>query len=378
MKKTPTALGQDTTKRGTLYMGIDLSASAWEIAFTDGARERRRKVEAWDLDGLSGEAARAREKFGLAGDGRGLCVQEAGRDGFSAHRALAARGWESVVVDSSSIEVSRRARRAKTDRLDAASLARMLLRWDGGERKVWSVARVPGEGTEMARRAGRERERLTKEKTAHGNRVRSLLATQGIRVGAIPADLGAYLERVRRWDGTPVPGPLREELLRQEARRRLAEEQIAGLVAARTTALRTRATGEARRAALLATLRGIGPVGAWTLAHEFLWRDFRNGKEVGAAAGLVGTPYASGTTARDQGISKAGSRRVRALMVELSWGWLRYQPRSALARWFLERFGGGNGRTRRIGIVALARKLLIALWRYGDQGLVPEGALLKA
>ena len=378
MKKTPTAPGEDTTKGGTLYMGLDLSASRWEVAFSDGSKERRRKVEAWDVETLAREVGQAREKLGLAPEGRVLAVEEAGRDGFSVHRALAARGWESVVVDSSSIEVSRRARRAKTDRLDATSLARMLIRWDGGERKVWSVARVPDEAREMARRPHRERERLTKEKTAHGNRIRSLLATQGIRLSAIPADLGKYLAGVRRWDGTPAPGELVAELLREEARRRLAEEQIAGLVAARTRALRARATREADRAASLATLRGIGPTGSWTLVHEFFWRDFQNGKEVGSAAGLVGTPYASGTQERDQGISKAGSRRVRALMVELAWGWLRWQPRSALARWFLDRFGAGNGRTRRIGIVALARKLLIALWRYVDQGLVPEGALFKA
>lgn len=378
MKKTPTAPGEDTTKRGALYMGLDLSASRWEVAFSGGSKERRRSVAAWDVEALRREVDRAREKFGLAPGGRVLAVQEAGRDGFSVHRALAAQGWESVVVDSSSIEVSRRARRAKTDRLDATSLARMLVRWDGGERRVWSVVRVPDEPGEMARRPHRERERLVQERTAHGHRIRSLLATQGIRVGAIPADLGTFLARVRRWDGTPVPGELVAELLRQEARRRLVAEQIADLVAARAGALRARATRAADRAAGLATLRGIGPTGSWTLVHEFFWRDFKNGKEVGSAAGLVGTPYASGTRERDQGISKAGSRRVRALMVELAWGWLRWQPRSALARWFGNRFGPGNGRTRRIGIVALARKLLIALWRYVDQGLVPEGALFKA
>ena len=190
-------------------MGLDLSASRWEVAFTDGSKERRRKVEAWDVETLAREVGQAREKFGVAPGGRVLAVQEAGRDGFSVHRALAARGWESVVVDSSSIEVSRRARRAKTDRLDATSLARMLIRWDGGERKVWSVARAPDEAGEMARRPRRERERLTKERTAHGNRIRSLLATQGIRLSAIPAELGEYLAGVRRWDGTPVPGRAR-------------------------------------------------------------------------------------------------------------------------------------------------------------------------
>jgi transposase len=291
------------------------------------------------------------------------------------HRFLLSLGVESLVVDSSSIEVNRRARRAKTDRLDAAKLLSVLQRYDHGERKLWSVLHVPTPAEEAARRPDRERERLTKERTALSNRLRSLLATVGRTVKRLDEDAASW----RQWDETPLPAALRDELVRLQARRALVDEQLRTLREQRRQARRApRPTRAVARAKQLAALKGIGEQTASSLATEFFWRRFANRKEVASAAGLCPSPYASGESAAEQGISKAGSARTRALLIETSWMWLRLQPGSALSGWFNERFGPGSKRLRRVGIVALARRLLISLWRFLETGEPPTGAILKS
>jgi transposase len=283
-----------------------------------------------------------------------------------------------LVVDPSSIEVSRRKRRAKTDRLDVGKLLRMLLRHCAGETKVWSVVRVPGVEEEDERHMHRELESLRKERTMHCNRIRSFLKLHGIEVGnAMRRDFLDYVEVVRLWDGSELPVELRGRLRREYERLQFVQGQIVELEKERVRRVRLGDTVSSRRVAQLMTLCGIGIESGWLFEKEFFaWRKFSNRKELAALAGLTPTPYDSGASRREQGISKAGNRRVRALLIEISWGWLRYQPESKLTQWFNERFADGGKRLRRIGIVAVARKLLIALWRYVEHGLIPEGARL--
>lgn len=265
----------------------------------------------------------------------------------------------------------------KTDRLDAESLVRMLIRYEKGERTLWRVAKVPSEVEEDERRLHREIQRLKKERTSHCNRIRGLLVLHGVRLGR--RIVGIALERLRTWDGKELPAALREELLRECDRLSVLEKQIKELEKTQEQRVKIPQTASDHVAKTLHQLRGVGPVSSWILSKEFFgWRTFHNRREVGALAGLTGTPYSSGTSERDQGISKAGNVRVRWVMIELSWRWLQFQPGSALSKWFWGRFGHGNGRMRRIGIVALARKLLVALWKYLDHGEIPEGAALKA
>ncbi len=253
----------------------------------------------------------------------------------------------------------------------------MLVRYWGGERGLWSVVRVPSVEEEDARRGHREMERLKKERTIHRNRLRSLLVTQGIRLEP-GRDFPKRLERLSLWNSRPLPPELKGELEREYSRLKLVEEQLRLLEKTRAQRLEQGRAQSLRRVAQLMLLRAMGPSSAWVLVQEFFgWRRFRNRRELASLAGLTGTPYDSGASRRNQGISKAGNRRVRTMMIELAWLWLRYQPDSALSRWFRERFAGGGSRMRRVGIVALARRLLIALWRYLEEGLVPEGAELK-
>jgi transposase len=375
MKQTCTARQVISHNRMTLYMALELSAKTWRLAFGDGARERQVALAAWDQVALAEALIKAKRKFDLPDECRVLSVQEAGRDGFSIHRFLESLGVESLVVDSSSIEVKRRARRAKTDRLDATKLLSMLRRYDHGERKVWSVLHVPTAREEDERHPHRERDRLTKERTALGNRLRSLLATVGCSVKRLDEDLATW----RQWDGTRLPASLQDELVRLRARRALLEEQLLVLREQCRLARKTPApTRAAARANQLMVLKGIGEQTSWILSHEFFWRDFRNRKEVAAAAGLCPSPYASGESSVEQGISKAGNARTRALLIETAWLWQRLQPDSALSRWFQARFGPNGKRLRRVGIVALARRLLVALWRFLETGELPEGAVLKS
>jgi len=362
-------------------MALELSDKKWLLVLGDGRRApSRHAVAAGDTDGVLRALAKAKARCGLAGAVRVRSCYEAGRDGFWLHRWLVGQGIDNVVVDAASIEVNRRARRAKTDRIDGVKLHTMLLRYHGGERRVWAVARVPTAEQEDARRPLREAERLQREATAHGNRIGSLLVLHGLRgPGAGSRRWGPWWEQQA---GRLLP-EVRAEIGREVERLAVVKGQLKTLADAQRQALA--ATPEAGAAAAhavarqLCTLGGIGRSSAWLLDKEWLgWRRFRNRREVAASVGLAGSPYNSGDAQVEQGIAKAGNKRVRWLLVELAWCWLRYQPESELTRWFNARFAGGGKRMRRIGIVAVARRLAIALWRYVDQGVLPAGARLKA
>lgn len=361
-----------------LYMALELSNKSWRLAFGDGGKHRQVSVPAADLTALSCALAQAKERFKLPASARVVSCYEAGRDGFWLHRHLVSIGIENQVVDAASIEVSRRLRHVKTDRLDGDRLLAKLVRHHAGERGGWSVVRVPSIEEEDARHLHRELERLKRERLAHRVRMQSLLVTQGVRL-TIKGAARLRLETLTLWDGRALPLELKTELERERDRLVLVERQIEQLEATRRERLRNPRSEAERRVVHLMRLGAIGPTSAWLLVKEFFgWRAFRNRREVAALAGLVGTPYNSGDSARDQGISKAGNRRVRAMIVEIAWLWLRFQPKSALSQWYQARFARGGLRMRRIGIVALARKLLIALWRYLEDGVMPEGARLIA
>jgi transposase len=359
-----------------LYLAFELGWSEWTLAFTTGPAEpaRLRKVGARRLDLVLAEIAKAKIRFGLPANAAVKTCYEAGRDGFWLDRCLRQRGLENLVVDSSSIEVNRRARRAKSDRLDGGKLVQMLARYWGGEDKIWRVVRVPSVADEDSRQLHRDLQQLKAEHTGHSNRIKGLLAAQGLDVG-VNAKLAERLEHLRTWDGQALPEQLRQRLLRELQRWQLVHEQILHIEKARAQAIGRCAApvvGQVRR---LLGLRGIGLASSWVFVMEFFgWRRIRNRRELASLAGLTPTPYNSGDSERDQGISKAGNRRVRGMVVEIAWSWLRYQPNSALTRWYWDRFGKGSKRQRRIGIVALARKLLVALWRYLEQGELPSGA----
>ena len=365
----------------TLYLAMELSNREWKLAFGDGRQERQVTIPARDQARLRQAIAQAKAKLGLPAAAPIYSCYEAGRDGFWIHRLLEKIGVVNLVVDSASIEVNRRQRRAKTDRLDAQKLLTMLLRYRlYGETKLWSVVRVPSEADEARRRHHRNEERLKKERQQHLVRMKSLLVLNGVNVPRLPKDWRA----VRDWDGRPLPAEVLRELEQEQARLDIVVSQLKELEEARAQRLRTArkeapAPAAERWALKLAELNGVGEDTAWKLAHEFFgWREFRNRRQVGGAAGLTGSPYSSGDSQREQGISKAGNARVRHLMTELAWRWLRFQSGSELARWYERRFGTGTKRMRRVGIVALARKLLVALWRYGAHGVIPQGVLIKA
>jgi transposase len=292
------------------------------------------------------------------------------------HRYLVAHGISNHVVDSSSIEVNRRARRAKTDRLDLGGLLSLLARYVQGDRRVWRVVNVPTVADEDARQLPRTWETLAEDRTRLVNRIKGLLTTQGVHV-AIDNDFLDHLQAVRLWDGSSLPPGLHERLAQDWAQLRQVEARLRERKA--RAARRPEVPPPTRRAIeQLQTLRAIGVTGAWVLATEiFGWRQIENRRQLGGLVGLVPAPYQSGETAHDQGITRAGNTHVRRVMVQLAWVWLQYQPESALAQWYQQRFGGGGKRLRRIGIIALARKLLIALWRYLETGRVPDGARLK-
>lgn len=367
----------DSIRNDRMYIALELSNTKWKIAFGNGFKIRLKTIEARDREQFELELQRSRKHFGMAEDVPVYSCYEAGRDGFWIHRYLCNLGIGNLVVDSSSIEVNRRYRRAKTDRLDAGKLVTMLIRYMNGETKVWSVLHVPEEEDEDARRLHREVQRLKKERTGHTNRIRSLLVLHGISM-EIRKTFAEDVFKVVMWNGKPLPSRVREETVRQYRRYELIQQQVQVLEQAKKETLKEESESS-KKVLTLQNLKGIGPVSSWDLVHEFFgWRRFKNGKEVGAAAGLAPTPYDSGGSQKEQGISKSGNRRVRALMIEVGWYWLRLQPGSKLSRWFVERFGHGSKRMRRIGIVAVARKLLIGLWKYLEQGILPEGAIVKA
>jgi transposase len=369
--------GEDSTRKRHLYIAFELSNKAWKIAFGDGFKKREKTIVARCLPVLEAEIEKARKHFRMEGDVEIYSCYEAGRDGFWLHRYLESCGIKNVVVDSASIEVNRRYRRAKTDRIDAGKLLQMLVRDVAGERRVWSVVRAPSMEQEDKRRINRERERLLRERTGHLNRMRSLLVLHGIDM-KIGKRFKEDVKHVRLWDGSALPVYVRRELCREYDRYEIVRRQIESLEVEQEERLKAD-DSLSQQVEALKKLRGIGSVSSWQLVLEcFGWRRFSNRKEVGAAAGLAPTPYSSGNSQIEQGISKSGNRRVRKLMIELGWYWLRYQEQSTLSKWFTERFALGGKRMRRIGVVALARKLLIGLWRYLEEGVVPEGAQLKA
>lgn len=365
-----------TAGQASLYMALELSNSTWRLAFTAGNRRRQVAIEAGDLAALREAVKASKTRFRLVETAPVVSCYEAGRDGFWIHRDLISTGVDNVVVESSSIEVSRRRRRAKTDRIDADKLLTLLLRHHGGERGLWSVVKVPSAESEDARRLHRELDRLKRERLSHGNRIKGLLVTQGLRL-ELDREFPTRLQTMTLWDGSPLPADLKAEVLREYERLLVVRQQIRDLEGNRRQILKAPQTDWQRQVVKLTELGAIGPASAWMFVTEFFgWRDFKNRRQVGALAGLTGTPYSSGDSERDQGISKAGNSRIRTMAVEIAWLWLRYQPDSALSRWYQERFASGGRRMRRVGIVALARKILVALWRYLEDGVVPEGARL--
>lgn len=361
-----------------LHLAFDLGWTEWKLAFTIGHGQppRLRTIRARDLDALLREIQRAKERFNLSADAAVVSCYEAGRDGFWLHRWLVAQGVDNRVVDSSSIEVNRRSRRAKSDRLDAGKLVAMLLRYHAGETKVWSVCRIPDVADEDHRRLHRELIELKDERTRHINRLKGLLANQGVALATVDVSFAQKLDEIRLWDGSELGADLKGQLLREHARWQFVDRQIKDLEGERSKRIRRDDTAQVGQVRRLLELTGVGLNGAWLLVYElFGWRQIRNRKELGAMVGLTPTAYQSGSSSHEQGISKAGNRRLRRILVELAWCWLRWQPTSALSAWYQRRFGVGQ-RARKVGIVALARKLLIALWRWLEHGELPEGARL--
>jgi transposase len=369
-----------TRNQADLYLAFELGSKEWKLGFTVGfgQRPRERTVLAGDLSGVKREIERAKRRFGLSAEARVLSCYEAGRDGFWLHRYLVHLGVRDLVVDSSSIEVNRRAKRAKTDKMDLGKLLTMLMRCDNGERKVWSVVRVPTVEQEDSRQLHRDLEALRGEHTRHINRIKGLLASYGVRIRVGRGFLDR-LERVRLWDGRLLPLGLKKRLVREYERLEMVKGQIKQVEAERGDLVRTSGSQDVEKVRQLLGLRGIGINSAWLYVMEFFgWREFRNRREVGALAGLTPTPHQSGDESWERGISKAGNRHIRSMAIQIAWAWLRWQPQSQLSRWYEQRFAHGSPRLRRIGIVALARKLLVDLWRYLENGVIPEGAQLKA
>jgi transposase len=381
MTKATTRTEKYTNNETVLFLAFELGAKEWKLGFSTGLgqKARRRGIRAGDLQKLEKEIAAAKKRFGLRVETAVRSCYEAGRDGFWLHRYLSQAGIENVIVDSSSIEVNRRARRAKSDQLDVEKLLLMLIRYHLGDRRVWNVVHVPTVEEEDRRLLHREIRTLKKEKTRAINRIRGLLATQGIRLKSPLKPNEEVLDRIRLWDGSPLPAGLKSRVQREWEQVEFVEGRIRTLESQRRAVLREGREVDVAKIRQLEQLRAIGRQGAWVLVREFFgWRKFKNRREVGALAGLVPSPYQSGESHREQGISKAGNRHVRGVAVELAWAWLRYQPQSRLTRWYRRRFEKGGPRARKVGIVAVARRLLIELWRYLETGVLPEGAKLKA
>ena len=373
---TATPRSESSVSEPTLYVGFELSQQTWKLALTSGmgATPLLRTVAPGDSAALLRVLADARRRLGLPAGARVVSCYEAGRDGFWIHRWLTTLAVQNRVVDSASIEVSRRAKRAKTDRLDALKLVAMLVRVCHGERGVWREVTVPTAEAEATRHGSRERARLVQDRTALRNQVRSWLVTGGT---AMPRDAqGAWWTTVRDWADQPVSATLQGRIARAAARLALLDAQIAELDAAQVARVATAPAGSP--AQRLVALKGVATTSATTLLDEGLvWRAFRNRREIGALLGFSPTPFASGAVQHEQGISRAGNARLQSTMIQLAWQWVRWQRLSPITQWFHAHFGTGR-RPVKVGIVAVARKLLIALWRWATAGIVPEGALLKA
>jgi transposase len=367
---------------GTVHVALELSKKKWllGIMLPGSQKISRYTIAGGDVARLTEQLQKARAKAERLGKPvRIVSCYEAGFDGHWLHRWLEDQGICNYEIDPSSIQVNRRARRAKTDRLDLEQLIRVLLAYRRGEPRVCSMLHVPVVADEDRRRRNRERECLIAERIAHSNRIKGLLHAQGIR-DAMPLKAGfiASLANLRTGDGRPLPQRLKEEIERQHERLMLAHRQLAALAQVSRDERIAAAPGSPEaKSVQLTRLVGIGPVGAQGLVNEAFYRSFDNRRQVGSYFGLTGTPFNSGRSERDQGISKCGNRRARELAIELAWLWLRHQPASALSCWFHQRVRNLKGKIRKITIVALARKLIVALWRYLETGMVPEGARLR-
>ena len=371
-----------TAHSGTIFVAIELSQKTWLVTLHSSDRDRisRHKLAGGDHAGLLEliEKIRRRAAEKLGSVPRAMSCYEAGYDGFWLHRLLEAAGITNFVFDPASIAVEQRSRRTKTDRIDGELLLRTLMAYLRGEPRVVRIVRVPSVAQEDARRASRERDRLITEQTAHTNRIKALLRLCGMAAGnPRRRDWLSWLARQRDWQGQPLPQHLLAEVTREHARLMLMREQLAALEEAQTQALAVPAQ-TAERQNLLQRLKALGPAFTATLTNEVFYKDFRNRREVASYVGLAPSPWRSGGIDREQGISKAGNPRARLKAIELAWLWLRHQADSELSRWFRSRTANAGKRARRIAIVALARKLIVALWRYLTTGLVPAGATMKA
>jgi transposase len=370
----------------TLYVAFELGGSTWKLAATIGAGQspRLRTVPARGLTRTLDELARAKARFQLDPAAPVVSCYEAGRDGFWLHHALTAHAVRNHVVDSASIEVNRRQRRAKSDRLDARKLVSMLVRYAEGERHVWHVVRVPSSEVEDQRQLHRELKTAQRERLAAMTRIESLLITQGLTLpltGRESVDtVRTALAALRRWDATALPSALQARLVREWGQVRALTSQLEALGRERTRLLRGADSPALAQVRQLMQLKGVGVATAWIYVMElFAWRTFRNRRELGALTGLAPTPDQSGTGRhRELGMSKAGNRWVRAVAIEGAWCWLRYQPQSELSQWYQRRFASGGSRLRRIGIVAVAHKLMTGFERYLRTGTPPDGAVVRA
>lgn len=375
---TVAARDEHSASETVLMLAFELGEEGWLLGFSLGFGQPvvRRKVAARDRDAVRRSIAWARRKL-EAEKARVVSCYESGRDGFWLHRWLTSEGIENFIIDSASIEVNRRKKRAKTDRLDVTKLVGLLARFLAGERDAFSIVSVPSPSEEDLRHLGRELKLLKKDRTRVSHRIKGLLANQGLTID-LKKDLGEQLERMRLWNGTPLPELLRERLEHYAEDFRYHARRIQALEQRRRDLMRAKASPAVEKSWRLFQLRGVGIESSWSYGTEFFgWRAFRNGKQVGSLAGLTPMPFDSGGQSREQGIGKDGSRWIRGVAIEQAWAWLRFQPESALSKWYEKRFGRGSKRLRKIGIVALARKLLIALWHWVEHGVLPEGAVLK-
>lgn len=371
----------------TIRIAIELSVSSWLVAarLPGAEKSRLHRIEGGDTTALLALIvelrSRASAKLDRAVDVRAVdvaCCFEAGRDGFWLHRLLTAHGIAAYVLEPTSILVNRRARRAKTDRLDAEGMLRVLAAWLGGDRQVCSMVRVPTPEEEDAKRPHREREHLVQERLRIENRIEALLFTQGIRGRPSLRSWERDMAKLRTGDGRALPSLMQAELNRLRRRLMLVTELIREMEAERAEALAaTTDDAVTQKITALQRIRGIGANFSAVLVHEVLYRSFANRRQLASYVGIAPMPYQSGGMDRDRSISRAGNPRARTTLIQLAWLWLRYQPGSALATWFRERVGTLQGRTRRIAIVAMARKLLIALWRYVETGVMPDGVEIR-
>jgi transposase len=370
------------TDLGAIFVSLELSRSVWLItSLSPGAGEKMSKhsVRSGDVAGLLARFAQLKEKARTR-TGKTypvLAIQEAGLDGFWIHRVLQSEGIESHVVDPASIATSRRRRRAKTDKIDGEALLRALMAYKRGEPRVCAVVRAPTPQEEDRRRIGRERKTLTKERVEHVNRIKGLLFAQGIcTYDPMLRNRRQRLNELKTGDGRPLPEHLKKQISRELDRLELLLQQIKAVEAERDALLAAVDDSAEAPASMLMRLKGIGPEFAGILWLEGLFRDFGNRRQVAAYAGLAPTPWRSGSVDREQGVSKAGNPRLRTTMIQVAWLWLQHQPRSALSAWYQQRVKVNGARVRKTTIVALARKLLVALWKYVTAGVLIEGATM--